>query len=353
MSQQEKSTFRSYTKEELHNLLTKLELPVKSKTTKKAMVEILDDFVEKHPEELDNIEKILQTEEDEEDDDDEDDDIVEVVKIDGEEDEDEDDDDEEEEGDEEEEEEEEAEDDEEEEEEDDKDYEAPPPLNLKEWVVDPIIAQSETFIEKFYEFTDNVGITYLNQSEKLRDQLSSTVTLNYLQIGVELLIFIYTFIRVVPLNENNLIHQIFHDNIPYLSIITWPSLEISSIFQYTSIITFIIWSITSIIIPSIVSYFINFTSRVIEIEDDEYLFRVYSFDPFIFALSKILTFYFIGQFALIEFATCECFISAIFNKTLLNIGLYQSFATNNLGTLPYVLGGVNVLIALYAQFEEY
>lgn len=346
MSQQEKSTFRSYTKEELHNLLTKLELPVKSKTTKKAMVEILDDFVEKHPEELDNIEKILQTEEDEDDDDDEEDDIVEVVKIDGEEDEDEDEDDEEEE------EEEEAEDDEEEEE-DDKDYEAPPPLNLKEWVVDPIIAQSETFIEKFYEFTDNVGITYLNQSEKLRDQLSSTVTLNYLQIGVELLIFIYTFIRVVPLNENNLIHQIFHDNIPYLSIITWPSLEISSIFQYKSIITFIIWSITSIIIPSIVSYFINFTSRVIEIEDDEYLFRVYSFDPFIFALSKILTFYFIGQFALIEFATCECFISAIFNKTLLNIGLYQSFATNNLGTLPYVLGGVNVLIALYAQFEEY
>lgn len=56
---------------------------------------------------------------------------------------------------------------------------------------------------------------------------------------------------------------------------------------------------------------------------------------------------------MIEFATCECFISAIFNKTLLNIGLYQSFATNNLGTLPYVLGGVNVLIALYAQFEEY
>ena len=101
MSQQEKSTFRSYTKEELHNLLTKLELPVKSKTTKKAMVEILDDFVEKHPEELDNIEKILQTEEDEDDDDDEDDDIVEVVKIDGEEDEDEDEDDEEEEGDEE------------------------------------------------------------------------------------------------------------------------------------------------------------------------------------------------------------------------------------------------------------
>ena len=78
---------------------------------------------------------------------------------------------------------------------------------------------NQKLLLKIYEFTDNVGITYLNQSEKLRDQLSSTVTLNYLQIGVELLIFIYTFIRVVPLNENNLIHQIFHDNIPYLSII--------------------------------------------------------------------------------------------------------------------------------------
>ena len=73
----------------------------------------------------------------------------------------------------------------------------------------------------------------------------------------------------------------------------------------------------------------------------------------LFLLYQNFNLYFIGQFVLIEFATCECFISAIFNKTLLNIGLYQSFATNNLGTLPYVLGGVNVLIALYAQFEEY
>ncbi|KAL6454079.1 hypothetical protein SBY92_003536 [Candida maltosa Xu316] len=337
------SDLENYTKAELGNLLKKLRISFASKTTKKALISKIEQFVTENPDQYDFVQAFLKDEEEEQDDEQEDDDDEEG-----------DEDDDEEEGDDDEDEEEEGEeiDEEEDDEENDKDYEAPPPLNLKEWVVDPIIAKSENIIDKFYQFTDNVGITYLHESEKLRDQLSSTVTLNYATILVEFLIFIYNFVKVVPLNENNLVHQIFHDNLPFVSSSEFPTLEITGLFDYKSIVTFSIWLSTSVLIPLVISYFVNFTSRVIEIEDDEYLFRVYSFDPFIFSLSKVLTYYFIGQSILIEFATKECIISSLFNKALINLGLYHTFAAS-LGNLPYILGGVNVLIALYAQFEEY
>ncbi|KAI5963048.1 uncharacterized protein KGF55_002840 [Candida pseudojiufengensis] len=240
----------------------------------------------------------------------------------------------------------------EEDEEEDKDYQAPPPLNLKEYILDPIIAKSEDAIDKFYEFTDSIGITYLETSEKLRDQLSSTVTLNFLELIFEFLIYLYSFTEIVPLNKNKLIHQFFHDNLPWLQDSNFPTIEISGLFEYKSIVIGIFWIIFAIIFPSIISYFINFTSRVIEIEDDEYLFRIYSFDPFIFAISKILIYYFIGQSNLLEFSNQINWFSGLKNNLLINLGLYHTFAST-LGTLPYILGGVNVLIALYSQFEEY
>lgn len=363
------------TKAELAKLLRSLDININSKTSKTILIEKIEEHVEENPDDIDIINKFLKGDDDNElpesSSSSDDDDIVEIeeqVEIQKEEEQPEDDDDEEEEeeveeGDEEEEqeeeEEEEGEDDEEKEEQDDddeeedKDYEAPPPLNLKEWVLDPIIAKSEDAIETFYNFTDCFGITYLRESEKLRDQLSSTVTLNYLQILLEFLIFIFNFTKIVPLNENKLIHQIFFDNLPYLSNSTLPTLEITQLFNGKSLITLFIWIISSVLIPGLLSYFINFTSRVIEIEDDEYLFRIHSFDPFIFALSKILTFYFIGQANSIGFLQCDCLISGLFNKSLINLGLYQNYATNSLGNLPYVIGAVNVLISIYAQFEEY
>ncbi|EDK46565.1 hypothetical protein PVL30_005477 [Lodderomyces elongisporus] len=346
------SSFSGYRKADLSSLLKKIGVHTVSKDTKKIMVEKLDNFVAKNPDQIPLVNKILEeigaNEADEEEVT-----VVEEAVADVKE---ENNNDNGEEGEEEEEEEEEEDDEEEEEdeddEEDDKDYNAPPPLNLKETIIDPILAKSEVAIDKFYEFTDSVGITYLDTTERLRDQLSSTVTLNFLEILVEFLFYLYNFTSVVPLNKNKFIHQFFHDNIPYLAESTFPSIEITSLFQYKAIATGITWILFAIVVPSITSYFVNFTSRVIEVEEDEYLFRVYSFDPFIFAIVKVLTYYLVGQSTLIDLSTQEYFFSGLQNRLLVHLGLYHTFAST-LGSLPYVLGGVNVLIALYSQFEEY
>ncbi|KAI5956827.1 hypothetical protein KGF54_000445 [Candida jiufengensis] len=346
------SDFNKFKKSDLSNVLKKVGIRTTAKDNKKVLIEKLDQYITSNPSLKSNVLKYLNdaglvsgpVDEEEIT-------VVEGVADEDEDDDEEDDSDEDDDDDEEEEliiEEELVEEDEDE----DKDYQAPPPLNLKEYILDPIIAKSEDAIDKFYEFTDSVGITYLETSEKLRDQLSSTVTLNFLELILEFSIFLYNFTTIVPLNKNKLIHQFFHDNLPYLSESTFPSVELTGLFEYKSLITGLFWIISAIILPSIISYFINFTSRVIEIEDDEYLFRIYSFDPFIFAIAKILVYYFIGNSVLIEFATYNSWVSGIINNLLINLGLYHTFAST-LGTLPYVLGGVNVLIALYSQFEEY
>ncbi|RCK58221.1 hypothetical protein Cantr_06833 [Candida viswanathii] len=326
-----------------------------SKFNKKQLIDQIESHIEAHPEDYDVVQKVLNGDDQGDDEDEEDDDIVEIeqeeveVAVEPKEEEDEEDEEEEDEEEEEEEEEEEG----EENDEDDKDYEAPPPLNLKEWVLDPIIAKSEDAIDIFYNFTDCVGITYLRESEKLRDQLSSTVTLNYGQLLLEFAVFIYNFTTIVPLNENQLIHQFFFDNLPYLSTTTLPTIEVSELLSHKALTTFVIWVLSSVVVPAAVSYFVNFTSRIVEIEDDEYLFRIHSFDPFIFALAKVLSYYAVGQAGLIGFRQADCLISGLVNKSLVNLGLYLAYASNSLGNLPYVLGGVNVLIAIYAQFEEY
>ncbi|CCG24571.1 hypothetical protein CORT_0F03470 [Candida orthopsilosis Co 90-125] len=345
------SEFSKFKKADLSQVLKRLGIRTTAKDVKKVLVEKLDAYLAKNPKDVNAVKKFLEevgaNEVDEEE--------VTVIEA-GDDDDDDSDDDEEDSEDDDADEEEEEERLEailvEEEDEDDKDYQAPPPLNLKEFILDPIIATSENAIDKFYELTDSVGITYLEHTEKLRDQLSSTITLNFLELGLEFLIYLYNFTNIVPLNENKLIHQFFHDNIPLLAKSQLPSLELIGLFDFKAIATFATWVVFAIISPSIISYFINFTSRVIDIEDDEYLLRIYSFDPFIFALAKILVYYFVGQSSIIEFATTESWASALWNKALLHLGLYHTFAAT-LGTLPYVLGGVNVLIALYSQFEEY
>ncbi|KAI5969820.1 hypothetical protein CANMA_001110 [Candida margitis] len=352
------SEFAKFKKADLSQVLKKLGVRTTAKDVKKVLVEKLDAYLGQHPKDVSQVRKILEETGANEGDEEE----ITVVEI-GENDDDDDSDDDDDDDDSEEgSEDDDAEEEEEEEileaalveesEEDDKDYQAPPPLNLKEFVLDPIIATSENAIDKFYEFTDCVGITYLEHTEKLRDQLSSTITLNFLELILEFAVFLYNFTTVVPLNENKLIHQFFHDNIPFLATSKLPSIEFIQLFDFKAVATFATWIVFAIVSPSIIAYFVNFTSRVIEIDDDEYLLRIYSFDPFIFAVAKILIYYFVGQSSLIQFATADCWVSALKNRLLLHLGLYHTFAAT-LGTLPYVLGGVNVLIALYSQFEEY
>lgn len=322
------SDYSHYKKADLVNVLKKLEIHCYAKDTKKVLVEKLDAYVKQHPldgeltvqglleQDADDQKTLTEShvDEEEEDDDEENDDDADK---------------------------------------DDEDFEGPP-LDLKRWLVDPVIDFTECAYSKVLEFTDSVGITTTDFSEDLRDRLSKTVTLAYLELFVEFVYFVYTFLPVVELKDNTLNHQLLKDNLPWLGTSSWWTPDFAALISCKVVSTFLIWTVSSIILPGIISYFVNFSKRVLVFDGEEGLIaRIYTFDPFVFSLSKVLIFYFIsGRSSLTTLNTLGGICNAVHNYVAIQLGLYSSFAAV-LGSLPIVLGLTNVAIALYAQFEDY
>lgn len=245
------------------------------------------------------------------------------------------------------------------EEEEDKDYNAPPPVNLKEWVVDPAIALFEQAREKTLELTDAVGITTLEYNDDLRENLSKTVTLNYLELFVEFGYFLYAYLPVVPIKRNPSVHQLLKDNIPILKKCNYAIPDFTALWNLSVVFIVGNWLLYSVVLPLVVSYYVNFSRRVVVIEDEDdeeetsFVVRLYKYDPFIFALVKALIFYFIFKHAalhtLVEF---DGILLALKNHLFVQLGLYHSFITG-LGNFPLVVGVANIAIGLYSQFEDY
>lgn len=338
------SDFKSFKKADLFKVAKKVGLAVRAKDTKLSLLEKIEQFIEESPEKARDL---IESAEADDDDDDEEETATLIEENDATEDED---------------------DDEEveveasvvveEEEDEDKDYNAPPPVNLKEWVVDPAIDLYETAVDKVLAFTDNVGITTAEYNDDLRDSLSKTVTLNYLELAVEVGYFLYKYVPVVPVRKNPLVHQVFKDNIPYLNYSSWPSPDLTALWDWHVFFILGNWTLYAVAVPLLVSYYVNFSRRVVVIEDDDdedvsFVVRLFKFDPFIFALVKVLIFYYIFKHAalhtLVEFSGI---LLALKSHLLVQLGLYHTFIVG-LGNFPLVIGLANVAIGLYAQFEDY
>lgn len=330
---------QSYKKADLVNFCKKLEISTLAKDTKKVLIEKIEEYIKDHPEDGEStVRALIEVKEEEEEEEEEDGDEATLAE---------------ESSNSEESEEVDAQDEDEDNgEDDDKDYEDGPPINLKEWVVDPVIEKGEVLLSKLYEFTDSVGITTVEFNETLREKLSTSVTLNYLELIVEVFHFLYVFVSCKPLFEHTLIPSEFR-NIGLISKFTTPFPDVSRLFKFETASIFFTWALTSIILPLVLSYYINFSKRVIFVDDEGFIGRVFKYDPFTFALSKILILYFFisGSDSLISLSSKEytfCIINCI-AKQVSNYGVFL----NSFGTFPFVLGLANVAIAIYSQFEEY
>lgn len=341
------SDYQNYKKAALVSVLKKLEIHTTSKDTKKTLVDKLSVYVADHPEDgILTIQSILEEDDDEKNltilsilDEAEDEKTLNdeaEAAADAETAEEDDDDDEEEDDD-----------------EKDIDYEAPPPLSLKEWVVDPIIDKSEVLIQKVYDFTDSVGITYLDYSDELRERLSKAVTLNFAELLAEVLYFYHTFVPYVALKDNVLNQQLFKDNVDFLATSTLPTPDFSALVDPKVGAVFVSWLVTAVVLPLIVSYYINFSKRVLVFDGAEGLVdRIYRYDPFIFALSKVLVFYFVKSNGSVVLNASDGILNAVANYVLISFGYYGQFV-HTLGNFPVAVGLANVAIALYSQFEDY
>lgn len=311
------SDLNTFKKADLLSVARKVGIHVLTKDTKKVLVEKLNSFIQSNPEEaLEAIRSIEQSNDD--DDDDEGHTLVEEEESVIIEDEVKNDDDE-----------------------ADEDYNAPPPINIKAKVIDPIIEHWENLIDKVYEFTDKVGITTLTYNDELRENLSRSITLNYIQFITEFVYFLYLTIPWVAVKDNGSIHQIFKDNIEYLSESEIPLPDLSVFLSPSIIAAVFLWVITALVVPFVTSYYINFSRRVLAFDDDESIVaRIYKYDPVVFALSKSLIYFFIikNSNAVLEFSECTT--------------KYISFL-GELGSFPLVIGVANVVIGIYSQFEDY
>ncbi|GEQ72637.1 hypothetical protein JCM33374_g6324 [Metschnikowia sp. JCM 33374] len=366
------SEFKSYKKADLAKVASKVGIKVLSKDTKQSLLAKIEQFLEESPERAkdlidndDDLEVVTLVDENDATEDEEDDEQEDDEQEDDEQEDDVD------EADDNEDDEENGEDELEDDDEDDKDYNAPPPINLKEWIVDPTIAVIEAAHDKVLQVTDAIGVTTLECNAELRESLSKTVTLNYLEAAAEVSHFLYHYVPLVPIKDNQSVHQVFRDNIPQLNSWSWSVPDITALYSFSVISIFSNWVIYAVALPLLISYYINFTRRVVVLESSEHIeddnedisedfsesvqvvIRAYKYDPFIFALSKVLIYYFIHKNgALVALDSVPGVLHAFKNLLFIQLGVYHTFLTN-LGSFPLIAGLANVVIGLYSQFEDY
>lgn len=250
----------------------------------------------------------------------------------------------------------------------DPDYNGPPPIDLKSKIIDPIIEFVEETKDKIYDFTDSVGITALEYSDELREKLSSTVTINYAELVFEVFYFLYTYVPLVPIKNNDSIHQVFKDNFDILNDLECEIPDFTALWDFDIASVFFNWGVYAVALPLLISYYVNFTRRSIVIgglsdsddEDDEFedetdeiITRINEYDPLVFALSKVIIFFFVikNSSTLTTLSSYSGIFNALKNHFLIQLGLYGKFA-DGLGNFPIVIGLFSVVIAIYSQFEN-
>lgn len=325
------SEFKAFKKADLAKVARKVGISVRSKDTKQSLLEKIESFIDEQPEKAKELIESAGLE----------DEVATLIE------------------DEDEEEEEEhaaagAEDDE------DKDYNAPAPISFQEWVIDPAIDLFENARSKVLDFTDSIGLTTLDINDDVRELLSRVVTLNYLELLAEAVFFTYTNVPIVPIKRNNSIHQVFKDNIPRLQSSNLPSPDFSALLEFSVLSVFGNWIIYAVLLPLVISFYVNFSRRVVVIQDEDdeeddisFVVRLYKYDPFVFALAKVLIYYFILQNgALSTLESYKTIFHALKNHAVIQLGLYHQFISG-LGNFPIVIGLANVAIGLYSQFEDF
>lgn len=311
------SEYKSFKKADLAAVARKMGLPVRAKDTKQLLLEKIEVFVEEQPE---RAKELVEAD-------------IDVVAVEANSDDDalvlelelelaEEDDDE-----------------------NDKDYNAPPPIDVREWVVDPAIALFERSLNRALTLLDRVGITTLEFSEDLRENLSRTVTLNFLALAAELALWYFTFVTFVPFKHNGLVPRAWR-HLQWL----FPTPDVTYLGS-AALSSFGWWLALAVAAPMVAAYYFNFSRRVVVVHDEDgdetqFVVRIYKYDPFVFAVARLLVLYFVKN-SLVPHWDCS-----LLQRFFTLFGQYQVFVAG-LGTFPYVIGAANVAIGLYSQFEDY
>lgn len=256
-----------------------------------------------------------------------------------------------------------------------------PPIDIKAWVHNLYSECIDPHLTPLWDWTDDVYYHITDYNDRVREQVSSVVALNYLGLVLEGSIFLYTYVPLASIAGNKSIHPVIKDLLPDFVVnsdIKVPDLSYLVDFKVASVL--VNWVIYSVVIPLIVSFYINFTRKTYTINigdefDDElndseldsdkddiddidgntiyYTVRSFDFDPFVFALLKVVVWYVVSHLTnLAVFNSVGGFLKAVSTQVLIQFGIYREFTTV-LGNVPLVFGVVTLVLGLYSQFEDY
>lgn len=233
---------------------------------------------------------------------------------------------------------------------DDKIHRGRPPLDLME----PMVNFFKRTFEKFYNCEEDLN-------DQIRLSLSSIVNLTYMELALEVVFFLYLHVPMVPLKDIKYLPMAVKNLISFSS--HFP--DLTQLLQFSVISIFLQWLFYAVLLPGVLSYYINFTRKVVvletteededEEENDEYSFvvRLHKHDPVIFSLAKIVIFYFfVKSGAFIPSEYYDSVFGTLSKFLYVHMNFYRTFAFG-LGKFPLVLGAANVVIGLYSQFEDF
>ncbi|ODQ82338.1 hypothetical protein BABINDRAFT_158958 [Babjeviella inositovora NRRL Y-12698] len=228
--------------------------------------------------------------------------------------------------------------------EDEEDADYVPSADLTTKIADPLIDLQEQLVSYLYKTTDKLGITATKYSDCVRSHLSEVVNLTMAQIGLEFLIFWKEFIPLIRLDEIEAFHNVrFNPEfVGDLKVV-----DFTEFFTLKSVYILSSWATLSILLPLVLSYYVNFTTRHGK--------RSYTFDPFTFNVFRFFLFlaglqrivFNFGDLTLLDsFETCE-----LANYGILALNNFGQFL-GTLGGLPSASSAGLILITLYSQFSS-
>ncbi|KAH3673657.1 hypothetical protein WICMUC_003560 [Wickerhamomyces mucosus] len=217
-------------------------------------------------------------------------------------------------------------------------------------VQDYVIEKYEDFNEYVADKSDETYDSFFTKSHKLRKQLSTADSINYLTNAIELGLILYQTVPLIelgnaPFFDQDILEKYFGNYIKS----SWLIVDFRALIQFKFLFTLFTWFTLSYILPSIGSYYFNFIAKKS---------KKHAFDPLTFALFKLLLAH--------VFLTGNVSFNNVANDaqvwaeehgllenasylTHLQAHLFHSSITLRLilGQIPFIHGFIGVLVSLY------
>lgn len=234
----------------------------------------------------------------------------------------------------------------------DLDYQGPPPIEILPPIIDFLIEKYEIFLEFYYMIADSFENFFFSKTQCFKNKITKLIVLIFFELFCECIQFHSYCSTLNVIKNDSMIY--FKKNSFLLGLKSFLLFDYHNLFGIKNSFfpTFFVWFLITLLFPMMFSYYFNFTKKIIRIKKNKKKKKIFTFDPFIFSLSKVLIYCSIKYSKIekyIEYRNSSDNVKQSFYSFFENYLLYSKQS----GVLSLILCSGNILIALYSRFEEF